>query len=100
MVAVAVVAAVGASARMATLRARYVTIARWRAVDAVEARGLAEFWDDQAAQRRRSADEIASDRAEARSWRSRAAWNDRMKRKYEQAARAPWLPVEPDPPQP
>lgn len=60
MIAVAVVAAVGASARMATLRARYVRIARWRAVGAVEARGLAEFWDGQAALRMRSAEEIAS----------------------------------------
>ena len=27
-------------------------------------------------------------------------WHDAMRRKYEHAARTPWLPVEPDPPYP
>jgi hypothetical protein len=30
----------------------------------------------------------------------RAAYHARMRRKYERAARYPWLPVEPDPPEP
>ena len=30
----------------------------------------------------------------------RAAYHAEMRRKYERAARSPWLPVEPDPPEP
>jgi hypothetical protein len=100
MIAVVIVAVVGASARMATLRARYLMIARWRAQDAVEARHQAVFWDDHAAQEPRSAEGSTYARDVAASYRARAAWNDRMKRKYERAARYPWLPVEPDPPMP
>src|SRR5215813_6576698 len=100
MIVVAAGAVVGASARLATLRARFLLIARWRAEDAIDARDLAKFWDDHAAQDTRSAEGSAYARAVAASARARAAWNDRMKRKYEQAARYPWLPVEPDPPPP
>jgi hypothetical protein len=27
-------------------------------------------------------------------------WNEQMRQKYHRAARSPWLPVEPDPPEP
>jgi hypothetical protein len=104
MIAVAVVAMVGASVRMVTLRARYLVIAQWRAEDAVDARDRAEFWDGQAelvtVKGSGSAEVIAYDRAEAASARAWAAWNDRMNRKYMEAARHPWFPVEPDPPSP
>jgi hypothetical protein len=36
---------------------------------------------------------------EDKQWRP-VEWHDSMARKYEHAARYPWLPVEPDPPAP
>jgi hypothetical protein len=104
MLAVAAVAVFGAAARMAVLRSRYLTIARWRADDAAEARHLARFWDDQAeraaAEGWGSAEGIAFDRAQAASARARAAWNARVSRNYERAAYHPWQSVGPDPPMP
>jgi hypothetical protein len=34
------------------------------------------------------------------SWWKRATYHAALRRKYERAARYPWLPVEPDPPEP
>jgi hypothetical protein len=39
-------------------------------------------------------------RREADACAERIAYHSRMRRKYERAARFPWLPVEPDPPEP
>jgi hypothetical protein len=45
-----------------------------------------------------------ADAPDIKSWRMsqarRIAYHDLMRRKYEDAARHPWLPVEPDPPEP
>jgi hypothetical protein len=41
----------------------------------------------------------SSEEARARE-RRKVAWAHALARKYERAARAPWLPVEPDPPEP
>ena len=36
----------------------------------------------------------------ARIWTQQGEWHKRMREKYERAASRPWMPVEPDPPEP
>jgi hypothetical protein len=47
-----------------------------------------------------SADEIAKARCDRERARLRAIYHDALGRKYLWAARFPWLPVKPDPPEP
>jgi hypothetical protein len=68
------------------------------ATGAAKHRDLAIIGDEESRQQHRrlavQEGEIAADLAKT------AAYHERLWRKYEHAARYPWLPVEPDPPEP
>ena len=62
-----------------------------------DASAAGEMPEDHKAAIRMSAKDFREDAEQATR---RAAYHASLKRKYERAARYPWLPVEPDPPPP
>ena len=96
MIAVAIVG-VGIGAGMLLVRSR-----RYAAVAAFHAQGEAECWRIIAADEGNRLDTaIWKDwLAYARRSRKLFLYHAALRRKYEWAARRPWLPVEPDPPEP
>jgi hypothetical protein len=101
-------------ARMAARRQRFNALAKAHGSDELVARSLAKMAYDQidtlAAMRKAEEangnppdpwdDVIAQARLQATHSCAFADYHAALKRKYEHAARRPWLPVPPDPPEP
>jgi hypothetical protein len=95
MVAVAIVALLLASQRIYDRRARMSAIASNHAKrEKIELMALAEY--------RSFMDQLDPERAQStlKYLTSSSKYHADMRRKYERAARYPWLPLSPDPPSP
>lgn len=73
----------------------YGTVSAMQAAQANELRQQARLWRSRGSTSQ--ATEADSDAEHLEKW---SAYDAAMKRKYERAARSPWLPVLPDPPPP
>jgi hypothetical protein len=96
MIAVAVIA-VGVGAWMLVMRARsYAALAAFHAESAKECWRIVEAAEDNRLDSATWKDWIAY----ARRCRRMFPYHAALRRKYERATHYPWLPVEPDPPEP